>query len=88
MGDRIASVTIVRSGGVGGITRRRSVEAAALSETQKKALAALAASPPGRPARGADRFSFEVTIAFEGGKTCEVTVPEDAVPGALADILR
>ncbi|WP_144186265.1 protealysin inhibitor emfourin [Elioraea rosea] len=88
MAERIASVTIIRSGGVGGITRRRSVEAAALSEAQKKALAALAASPPGRPARGADRFSFDVTLTYEGGKTCEVTVPEDAVPEALAEILR
>jgi hypothetical protein len=86
--ERIASVTIIRSGGVGGMTRRRTVDGAALGDAQAKALAALAGSPPRPPARGADRFSFAVTLAYEGGATRELTVPEDAVPEALADLLR
>lgn len=88
MAEQIASVTILRSGGVGGITRRRSVDAASLTAAQQKALAALAAAPPRPPARGADRFSFAVTLTYEGGAKREITVPEDAVPAALADILR
>lgn len=88
MAERIASLTIVRSGGVAGITRRRSVEAASLTPAQKKALATLPAAPPAPPARGADRFSFVLTLAYEDGKTQEITVPEDAVPAALADIIR
>jgi hypothetical protein len=86
--ERLASLTIVRSGGVAGVTRRRSVEAASLSPAQQKALAALAAAPPAAPARGADRFSFALTLAYESGATKDITVPEDAVPAALADILR
>lgn len=88
MAERIASLTIVRSGGVGGMTRRRSVDAAALTAAQAKALASLADAPPKPASRGADRFSFAVTLAYEGGATRELTVPEDAVPEALADILR
>jgi hypothetical protein len=86
--ERIASLSIVRSGGVAGVTRRRGVEAATLTPSQKKALAALAAAPPAPPARGADRFSFALTLAYEDGTTQEITVPEDAVPAALADIIR
>jgi hypothetical protein len=88
MADHIASVTIVRSGGVGGITRRRSLDGGALTEAQKKAFAALAGTPPRPPARGADRFSFAVTLAYADGTARELTVPEDAVPDALADLLR
>jgi hypothetical protein len=86
--ERIATVTIVRSGGVAGMSRRRSLDGASLTDAQAKALAALAASPPRPPARGADRFSFAVTLAYDGGATRELTVPEGAVPEALADILR
>jgi hypothetical protein len=86
--DRLASLTVVRSGGVAGITRRRSVEAASLSPAQLKALATLAAAPPAPPARGADRFSFALTLAYEGGATKDITVPEAAGPAALADLLR
>jgi hypothetical protein len=86
--ERIASLTIVRSGGVAGIARRRSVEAASLTPAQRKALEALATAAPAPPARGADRFSFAVTLAYEGGATKEITVPEDAVPTALADVIR
>lgn len=88
MAERIASLTIVRSGGVAGITRRRSVEGASLTAAQRKALATLAAAAPAPPARGADRFSFALTLAYEDGTTQEITVPEDAVPAALADIIR
>lgn len=88
MAERIASLTIVRSGGMAGISRRRSVEAAALTPAQHGALATLAAAAPAPPARGADRFSFAVTLAYEGGATKDITVPEDAVPAALADLLR
>lgn len=88
MVERLASVTVVRSGGVAGVTRRRSVEAGSLTPAQRKALEALAAAAPAPPARGADRFSFAVTLAYDGGRTQELTVPEDAVPAALADILR
>lgn len=87
MAERIASLTIVRSGGVAGIARRRSVEAASLTPAQKKALATLVAAPPAPPARGADRFSFAVTLAYENGTTREITVAEDAIPAALADVI-
>jgi hypothetical protein len=86
--DALASLVIVRSGGVAGITRRRSVEAATLTAAQKAALEALARDAPKPPMRGADRFSFSLTLAYESGATREVTVPEDAVPEALADLLR
>ncbi|WP_291298040.1 protealysin inhibitor emfourin [Elioraea sp.] len=88
MAERIASVTIVRTGGVGGMTRRRTVDGASLTDAQAKALAALAGSPPRPPARGADRFSFAITLAYAGGATRELALPEDAVPDALADIIR
>ncbi len=88
MAERLASVTVIRTGGVGGLTRRKSVDAASLTAAQTRALAALAVSPPKAGARGADRFSFAVSLAYEGGATREVTVPEDAVPEALADLLR
>jgi hypothetical protein len=86
--DALAALAIVRFGGVAGITRRRSVDAAALTAAQKQALEALAAASPAPPARGADRFSFALTLSYQSGTTREITVPEDAIPPALAELLR
>lgn len=84
----VASVSVLRSGGVAGLLRRRAIDAASLSAEQKAALVALVEAPPKPPPRGADRFSYAVTITFADGTEREVTVPEDGVPPALADILR
>ena len=82
----LAALSVLRSGGVGGLLRRRMVDVASLSAEQRAAVAALASSPPG--AAGPDRFTFEVTITLADGTTRVVHVAEDAVPPALADILR
>ena len=84
----LAGLSVMRSGGVAGLMRRRSIDVASLTPEQASALAALAEAPAATPAPGADRFAFAVTIAYADGTTREITVPEDRIPEALADILR
>jgi hypothetical protein len=84
----VAGLSVLRSGGVGGLLRRRTVDVASLTPDQAQALAALAEAPPAKPAAGADRFSFALTITYADGSSREIIVPEDQVPPSLAGILR
>lgn len=80
-------VSVVRSGGFAGITRRGEKDYAELSPEQQEALqkvleaGARAAAPPA----GADRFVYKVEVQDERG-TRTVTVPETAMPASLARI--
>jgi hypothetical protein len=84
----LAALSILRSGGVAGLMRRRTIDVASLTKAQRQALEALAASPAAGPSPGADRFTFTLTLAYADGTTREITVPEERVPDALADLLR
>ncbi len=83
----LVTLDILRTGGVAGMTRRRSIAAGALTAAQAKALAALAASPGAR-SRGVDRFVFALTLTYDDASTKTIEVTEEAVPPALADIIR
>ena len=49
-------------------------------------LPGLAAAPARAPARGADRFQYDVTIA-RGPQSTSLTLPESAVPEDLKPLL-
>lgn len=81
-------VTVVRSGGVAGMTRRATADTAALSkkiggeiETLVGQIdwAGLAGATGGA---GADRFTYRITVAG-GGADRDVAVGEAALPDAL-----
>jgi hypothetical protein len=84
----LASLSVLRSGGVAGLLRRRTIDPASLTGEQRESLAALAEAPPPRQAAGADRFSFTLTVTYADGSSREIVVPEDKVPPSLAEILR
>jgi hypothetical protein len=83
-------VRLERTGGFANIRRTFSADAATLGPERAEELRrlveaadleALAAAPP-QPARGADRFSYTITVEREGTERA-VTVGEDVAPPAL-----
>lgn len=79
-------VRIERRGGLAGRPAVGEREDSELTAAERAALHGLLASPPpSRPAPGADRFHYKVTIEHEG-KTSELEVPDDAMPEALTGI--
>ena len=81
-------VSVERHGGFPGVPARGSRKDAELTPSQRQAAARLLASPPpARPAAGSDRFSYKVTIT-DKGVSHNLTVPEDAMPEALAEIAQ
>ena len=74
--DKVVEISVVRSGGFGGLMRRFELRAADLDEAAQRELAALAtpviaakpdrqANAPGQP----DRFQYDVDIATSRGRT-------------------
>jgi hypothetical protein len=92
---RIMRVTFERSGGFTGIPRSASVDAAALSADDARTLERLVgdanflALPKriGSASRGADRFTYRVTVEPTGAAAHTVEVAEDQVPPSLRPLL-
>ncbi len=81
-------IRIERRGGLAGLPAVCEADAGALTPDQRRALDALLAAPPAtRPAPGADRFHYTVRVEAATGIR-ELSVPEDAMPEALAAMAR
>ncbi len=91
-------VEVDRSGGFAGRTKHATVDSASLPAEQARELAELveradlptlvertAAEPPG-PGRGADRFTYDLTV-HRGDQSHRLSLPESAVPPELAPLL-
>lgn len=86
-------VTLIRTGGVGGIRREASFdagdlmpeEAAAVRDCVKK----LHAEPPARrlPSRGPERDRFHYTLTLEAGRCRSIAFREGEEPPALRPLL-
>ena len=88
-------VDVVRSGGFAGMSVSGSVDTASLPPAEAEEvtrlvsgldLPALAAGPSLAPARGADRFQYDVTIS-RGPDSSFLSLPESAVPESLRPLL-
>src|SRR3954453_24181014 len=85
-------IELIRSGGFAGVTRRWSLEPDDLGADEaaevERLLAALddvAADPP-EPARGADRFQYELR-GMRGGETRSMTLQEGAIPDEIRPLI-
>jgi hypothetical protein len=76
-----AVLTVERSGGFAGLTRRASVPVAQLSTAEREAVDAVLGTPPAPP-RGPDRFVYRLEM---WGR--EALVQEDRLPPALQPLL-
>jgi len=88
-------VTFERSGGFTGIPRSASVDVATLSSDDARKLERLVEDARfttlperiGSASRGADRFTYRVTVEPKGAAPHTVEVAEDAVPASLRPLL-
>jgi hypothetical protein len=85
-------IELVRSGGVAGMRRRWSLDSDDLSAGEtaevERLLARLDDVPvqPPQPARGADRFQYELRVT-RGDQMRTVTLREDAIPPAIRPLI-
>ncbi len=90
----LSSIHIERSGGLAGLRAHADVTAGDLSTAQRAAVGQLLAAAPapaaskGAPTRGADRYSFRVCVRSADGSEKVLTVSEDEMPDALADLAK
>jgi len=92
---RIMRVTFERSGGFTGIPWSASVDVAALSSDDARTLERLVEDARflelpkriGSASRGADRFTYRVTVEPTGAVPHTVEIAEDAVPPSLRPLL-
>lgn len=88
-------IELERSGGVAGISLRASIDTSALPPDEAQDIARMVdridfddlASRPHRPARGADRFQYDLTVQ-QGAARHRLSLPESAVPTELKPLLE
>ncbi len=85
-------VRIERRGGLAGLRLSAECDRASLTTAQHDALARVfdsaAAGAAAAPALGADRFSFRIRLIGGPGEDRSVDIPEQAMPAALAALVR
>jgi hypothetical protein len=85
-------IELVRSGGLAGVKRRWHVSSQEVGGGEaaelERLLAALEDVPaqPAGPARGADRFQYDLRVT-RGGQTRTVTVREGAIPAEIKPLI-
>lgn len=81
---------IERSGGLAGLRLRREIDTAALTPAQRRALAGLGSGQLAAAAApcGADRFHYRITWLQGQGELHSLDLDEDAMPRALAALLK
>lgn len=83
-----ARVQLTRHGGIAGLKLEASLDTAALSTAQRRALSAALAAPAAGDPGGADRFRFELAWTDAQGTAHTLALDEGAMPEALAALLR
>jgi hypothetical protein len=94
VGDAPIRIDLLRSGGLGGFTVQTSADTRTLAREEARELTAMVdrldfgdlARRTRQPARGADRFHYELTVQ-QGAARHRVSLPESAVPAELRPLL-
>jgi hypothetical protein len=81
-------VRIERRGGLAGLPAEAAFEVAALTASQQRALAQLVKQPPAASSPGPDRFHYRIQAVTADGTATMFDVPEDAMPAALAALVK
>ncbi|MDP9223435.1 MAG: hypothetical protein M3P18_06190 [Actinomycetota bacterium] len=85
-------VSVVRSGGVAGMTLERAVASDSLPPEEAERLRQrvdsleLPLEPPAKPSRQADRFDYELTITADDGTERHVEGSEEQLPDAVRSL--
>jgi hypothetical protein len=85
-------VEVTRSGGFAGVVRHAAVDSAQLEPQAAEALGRLVAAAdlevPHAPAKGADRFQYDIAVTGADGHTRKATVGEGAMSPQLKALVQ